>query len=188
MKYSGHFHESSGSIDESSMKVECCKTHLFLNNELSSNFQGSFRTILGSFWKIPGPFREFPEGGFPLPKPDYAPLGSRKEVPWADATRSLSPQTMRNSSWTIRCPNMEAFLSAIPCWICLSICPGVPQSAPASLNLSSICPRRPSICPQSVLNLSSICPQSGTPGQMSDKKASMFGHRGFPAGWRPSRR
>ena len=56
------------------MKIEYRKAPVFFNIELSSNFHGSFGKILGSFWKIPDPFREFPEIGFPLPKLDDAPF------------------------------------------------------------------------------------------------------------------
>ena len=38
-------------------------------------------------WKLLSLFREFPEGDFPLTKPDNGPLGARKEVPLADATK-----------------------------------------------------------------------------------------------------
>ena len=40
----------------------------------------------------------------------------------------------------LRCPNMEAFLSDTPCWICPSICPGVPQSV-LNLPQTSLNPR-----------------------------------------------
>ena len=77
---------------------------------------------------------------------------------------------------------MEAFLSAIPCWICPSICPGVPQSvpqsAPASLNLPLNLPRRPSICPPTCLVSNILC--NSAPPFRLDNQRGYFGEEGPP--------